>query len=114
MGVFWNIVRAIFIAAAIVAVAEFSKRSPRYSALLLSLPIITISAFTMSWFRHHDLVVISNFAKETLILMALGLPLFLPLIFCNQLGMGFWASMGFGIVLAFLAMGAWLLFGPSN
>jgi hypothetical protein len=40
MGVFWNIVRAIFIAAAIVAVAEVSKRSPRYSALLLSLPII--------------------------------------------------------------------------
>jgi hypothetical protein len=114
MGVFWNIVRAIFIAAAIVAVAEFSKRSPRYSALLLSLPIISISAFTMSWFRYHDLVVISKFAKETLILMALGLPLFLSLMFCNQLGMGFWASMGFGVLLAFLAMGAWLLFGPSN
>jgi hypothetical protein len=114
MGVFWNIVRAIFIAAAIVAVAEFSKRSPRYSALLLSLPIISISAFTMSWFRYHDLVVISKFAKETLILMALGLPLFLSIMFCNQLGMGFWASMGFGVLLAFLAMGAWLLFGPSN
>jgi len=34
MGVFWNIVRAVFIAAAIVAVAELSKRSPRYSATI--------------------------------------------------------------------------------
>jgi len=46
--------------------------------------------------------------------MALGLPLFLPLVFCNQLGMGFWASMGLGIVLAFLAMEPGYCLAPAN
>src|SRR3954468_21662805 len=114
VGVFWNIVRAAVIAFTIIAVAELSRRSPRSGALLLSLPVISILTFTMSWSQHHDLAVISSFAKETLILMMLGLPLFVPLIFCNQLSVGFWGSMGFGIVLASLAMGAWILFGPTH
>jgi hypothetical protein len=50
-----------------------------------SLPLISILAFTVSWCQHHDLAVISMFAKETLILMVLGLPLFLPLIFASNL-----------------------------
>jgi hypothetical protein len=110
MGMFWTVARAIAIGATIVTVAELSKSAPRYSALILSLPVVTISAFTISWSQHHELTVIATFARETLILVILGLPLFLPLIFCEQLGLGFWGSLSSGFVLASLAIGAWLFF----
>jgi hypothetical protein len=111
MGLLWNIIRACIIAAVIVVVAELSKRSPRVAATVLALPAITILAFVMSWWQHHDLNVISIFAKETLVLVIMGLPLFLPLIYCNRWGLGFWGSMTCGIALAGLMIAAWLMFG---
>jgi hypothetical protein len=57
----------------IVAVAELSKRYPRYRALLLSLPIVSILAFILSWFQHQDLPVISRLANEALVVVPLGL-----------------------------------------
>jgi hypothetical protein len=114
MGVFWNIARVAIAAVTIVAVAELSKRFPRYGALLLSLPIVSVLAFIMSWFQYHDLPAISKLAKETLILVLLGLPFFVPLMFSSQLGLGFWASLGLGILLASLAVGVWLVICPSS
>lgn len=108
MGIIWNIVRLAIAAVTIVAVAELSKRFPRYGALLLSLPIISILAFILSWQQFHDLSAISKLAKETTILVLLGLPFFVPLIFSIQLGLGFWASLAMGIVLASLTIGTWL------
>jgi uncharacterized membrane protein YbaN (DUF454 family) len=114
MGIVWNILRIGISAAIIVAAAELSKRFPRYGALLLSLPIVTILAFVMSWYQYHDLPAISKLAKETFILVLLGLPFFLRLMFSNELGLSFWVSMVSGIVLASLTIGAWLLFAPSS
>ena len=114
MGILWNIGRVGIAALTIVAAAELSKRFPRYGALLLSLPIVSILAFVMGWFQYHDLTAIARLAKETIILVLLGLPFFLPLAFSNQLGLGFWASMGLGVVLASLAIGTWLLLGPAH
>jgi hypothetical protein len=111
MGIFWNMARAFAIGLIIVAVADLSKSAPRFGALLLSIPVVTISAFAISWSQHHDLTVIVTFAKETLILVVLGLPLFIPLIFCTRLGLGFWASMVMGILLASLSMGVWIFVG---
>ncbi len=52
-------------------------------------------------------------AKETMILVPLGLPFFLPLAFADRLGLGFWSAMLTGLVLASLTIGAWLAFGPK-
>ncbi len=112
--ILWNILRAAIAAAIIVAVAELSKRYPRYGALLLSLPIISILAFVMSWLQYHDLPAISKLAKETFVLVLLGLPFIVPLMFSSQLGLGFWPSLAIGILLASLTIGAWLLFAPSS
>lgn len=112
--ILWNLVRVAIAAVIIVVVAELSKRFPRYGALLLSLPIVSILAFIMSWFQYHDLPAISKLAKETFVLVVLGLPCFVPLIFSKQLGLGFWSSMACGIVLAFLTMGAWVAFAPNS
>ena len=110
----WNILRVAIAAATIVAVSELSKRFPRYGALLLSLPLVSILAFTFSWFQYHDQPAISKFAKETIILVLLGLPFFVPLSPSGQLGIGLWTSMALGIVLASVAIGVWLLIFPAG
>lgn len=114
MALLWTLFRALVIAIVVATVGELSKNSPRLAALILSLPVITILAFVMSWLQHHDAAVIATLAKETLILVVLGLPLFLPLIYCDRLGIGFWGAMTCGIALATIAMGLWLRFGPGQ
>ncbi len=109
----WNVVRAAIAGATIVAVAELSRRFPRFGALLLTLPIISILAFVMSWTQHHDLASVSRLARETLVLVPLGLPFFVPLAFAERLGLGFWSAFAAGVVLASATIGFWLWFGPQ-
>lgn len=113
MGSAWNVVRVLLAAAIVVAVAELSKRFPRAGALLLSLPIVSILAFMVSWFQHHDLPALSRLARETLVLVPLGLPFFVPLAFAERLGLGFWSAMTAGVVMASATIGVWLLFAPT-
>jgi hypothetical protein len=103
----WNMLRAAIAAAIIVGVSELSRRHPRIGALLLSLPIVSILAFGMAWLRHHDLPSISRMAKETLILVPLGLPIFVPLAFSRSGGLGFWSALALGILLAAAAIGVY-------
>ena len=114
MGIMWNIVRVTIVAVTVVAVAELSKRYPRYGALLLSLPLVSILAFLLSWFQHRDLPAISRLARETLVLVPLGLPFFVPFAFAARLGLDFWAAFGAGVVLATLTIGAWMWLAPSS
>ena len=108
MGSVWNIIRVGIAAITIVAVAELSKRYPRYGALLLSLPIVSIFAFLLSWFQHRDLAAVSRLSRETLILLPLGLTFFVPLAFSERLGLDFWSAFGAGIVIAMITVGAWM------
>ena len=114
MGIVWNILRVGVAASIIVFVAELSKRQPRTGALLLSLPIVSILAILMSWFQHYDFPAITKLARETLILVPLGLPFFIPLAFGSRMGLGFWPSFVAGIVLATLSIGGWLLAGSRG
>lgn len=114
MGIVWNVVKVVMVAMIVVAVADLSKRYPRYGALLLSLPIVSILAFLLSWFQHHDLPAIAKLSRETLILVLLGLPFFVPFALAPHLGLGFWTSLVVGIVLASLTIGGWLLLAPNG
>jgi len=114
MGFVGNIVRVAVVAITVVMVAGLSKRYPRYGALLLSLPIVSILAFLLSWFQHRDLPAISRLARETLVLVPLGLPFFVPFAFATQLGLDFRSSMGAGILLASLTIGAWMWLMPAS
>lgn len=114
MGIVWNIVRVLIAAVTIVVVAALSKRYPRYGALLLSLPLVSILAFLMSWFQYRDVSAVSRLARETLVLVPLGLPFFVPFALAPRLGWGFWPSLAGGVVLATLAIGAWMLLAPAE
>jgi hypothetical protein len=106
------VIRVVLPVLVILAVSEISRRSPRLGALLLTLPLVSILAFVASWIRDHDLPSVSRLARETLILVPLGLPFFLPLAFADRLGIGFWLAFGLGIVLAGATIGLWLAFAP--
>jgi hypothetical protein len=110
----WNVVRTIIAAGIIVAVAEIAERFPRLGALLLTLPIVSVLAFVMAWTQHGQLTVISRLARETLVLVPLGLPFFVPLAFAEKLGLGFWTACFAGIALAAATIGAWFAFGPQR
>lgn len=106
------LLRVIIPLVIIVSVSEVSRRSPRIGALLLTLPLLSILAFCVSWFQHHDLKSLSRMARETLILVPLGLPFFVPLAFAERWGLGFWSSMVAGLALASVLLGIWLLIAP--
>ena len=101
----WMLVRAAIAAGIIVTVSEVAQRWPRVGGLLLTLPLVSILAFIFNWTRDHDLTVVSKLARETLVLVPLGLPFFLPLAFAERLGLGFWAALTLGLGLASVTIG---------
>jgi hypothetical protein len=105
----------IFISAAvIVLVSEIAGRSPRLGGLVLSLPIVSILAFVMTWYAQKDMAVITGLARETLILVPLGLPFFVPFAFANKTGLTFWPSFILGVLLAGAAIGVYFLIADGN
>ena len=109
----WNIIRGVIAAVVVVGVAELSERHPRTGALLLTLPIVSILAFVMAWTQHRDLAAISRLAEETLVLVPLGLPVFVPLAFAGRLGLSFPAALALGVMLAAMLIVLWFCFAPE-
>lgn len=105
--------KAVIAAVILVAVSEIAKRYPRLGALLLTLPVASILAFIFTWTRHEDMTTVSRLARETLVLVPLGLPFFVPLAFAERWGIGFWMAFVAGVVLASLSIGLWFRFGPE-
>jgi hypothetical protein len=108
------VLRTIIAAVVIAVVSGISNRLPRVGALLLSLPLVSILAFVMSWTRYHEMKSVSQLARDTLILVPLGLPFFIPIAFAERLGLGFWPAFAAGIVLASVMIGAWMIWGPAT
>jgi hypothetical protein len=96
------------------AVSVLAHRSPRLGALLLTLPIVSILAFIMIWYRQGDFATISRLAKETLILVPLGLPFFVPLAFAEKLHLSFWTAMVAGIAAAAVTIGIYFSVAPKT
>lgn len=85
---------------------------PISAALLLTLPIISIVAFVAVWQKEQDLSTINRLARETLVLVPLGLPFFVPLAFSERLGLGFWTAFSGGVVLASVSIELWFWLEP--
>jgi hypothetical protein len=67
-----------------------------------------VLAFQFSWFQHHDLPSVSRMARDTLVLVPLGLPFFLPFALSDRLGWNYWSCFVVGLALATAAIGTWL------
>jgi len=107
------LIRGVIAGAVVVAVTMVSNRSPRLGAFLLTLPLTSIIAFISVWQQRHDLPNISQLSRQTLVLVPLALPFFLPLALVGKLGLGFWSAFGLGLLLASISVGLWLWLGPK-
>lgn len=108
-----TLLRGVIAGAIVIGVTELAKRSPRVGALLLTLPLVSILAFVMSWTKLHDMATVARLARETLVLVPLGLPFFLPLAFASRLGLSFWPAFVVGLALASTTIGMWFWLGPE-
>lgn len=97
----------------VIGVSLLSGRHPRLGALLLTLPVVSIAAFIATWAASHDLPALSRLSRETLVLVPLGLPFFIPLAFADRLGLGFWPAILCGLLLATITIGAWFWLAPG-
>ena len=109
----WLVFRAVVIGGTVVVVSEMAARFPRMGALVLTLPIVSVTALVVTWTKTHDTFTIARLAKETLVLVPLGLPLFIPLAFADRWGLGFWQALAAGVLLASILVGLWFRFGPT-
>ncbi|QDT32241.1 hypothetical protein [Thalassoglobus polymorphus] len=105
--------RAVIAGLVVAGVSQLADRYPRLGALLLTLPIVSIVAFVAVWNKEQDLPTVSRLARETLVLVPLGLPFFVPLAFSQRLGIGFWGSFALGVFLASITIGLWFWLGPQ-
>lgn len=110
----WTIVKVGIAAGTIVIVSEVAERRPRVGALLLTLPVISIIAFIMTWMEHHDLAALSRLSRETLALVPPGLTFFIPLGFADKIGLAFWPAFASGLVLASITIGLYFWLGPNR
>ena len=111
----WNtVLKTVVTASIIVAVSQVGQRSPRWGALLLSLPLTSILAFSLGWFEYRNLLQLSRIARETLILVPLGLPFYVPLAFAERWQLSFGTAIGTGVVLACASICVWMAWGPST
>jgi hypothetical protein len=108
------IARGVIAGAVVVAVTVLANRYPRWGAFLLTLPLISIVAFLSTWQQKHDLRSISQVARETLVLVPLGLPFFVPLALAARFGLGFWSAFSLGLAPAIVTVGLWLWLGPTS
>jgi hypothetical protein len=107
------IFRGVVAGLIVMGVSLLSGRHPRLGALLLTLPVVSIVAFIATWTASHDLPVLSRLSRETLVLVPLGLPFFVPLAFADRLGLGFWQAILCGLLLAAMTIGAWFWLAPG-
>ena len=105
--------RAVIAGLLVAGVSELADRYPRLGALLLTLPIVSIVAFIAVWTKGQNIETTARLARETLILVPLGLPFFVPLAFSQRLGLGFWSAFALGIVLASITISLRFAFGPE-
>jgi hypothetical protein len=107
------ILRAVIAGLVVASVVELAGRLPRAGALLLTLPLTSLLAFIFTWLVHRQMGTIVTLSRETLVLVPLGLPFFVPLALADRLGLGFWAAFAIGVALAASTIGLWFRFGPA-
>lgn len=107
------IIKGLIAGIVVVLVSELAPRLPRIGGLILSLPIVSIIAFIVLWQKERAIEPVSALARETLILVPLGLGFFVPLALAKHYGLNFWFAFTLGIALAATTIGAWFWLAPK-
>ena len=107
----YAVIKALMSGVVIAAASEVAKRSPAIGAVILSLPLTSILAFTWLWRDTSDTGAIAALSQSTFWFVLPTLPMFLVLPAFLRNGTGFWPALGLSCLLTFLlyAVMVWAL-----
>ena len=86
-------IKIIIATLVIVLVTELSKKDTKLAALLLALPIISFTAYTMIWFESKDVDRIAKLAYENFIYVLPVMPVLTLLSWLLKNGYGYFTAM---------------------
>jgi uncharacterized membrane protein (GlpM family) len=97
-------------AAIIVLVSEVAKRLDRLGALIGALPMVTVLAMIWLWAEKQEMEKIANHAYYTFWFVIPTLPMFLVIPWMLRKGVGFWPTLGVGVLVTFgcFLLTAWI------
>jgi hypothetical protein len=93
------LVKTLLTAVIIAVVSETAKRSPSLGALIASLPLVSVLAVLWLWRDTGDTTRIADHLWATFWYVLPSLPMFLLVPALLRRGVGFWPSLGTGLLL---------------
>lgn len=93
------VIKVLITAVVVVAVAEVTKRSSLWGAVLASLPLTSLLAFIWLYHGTHNVASIISLSHGIFWLVLASLPLFLILPALLKRGVAFWPALGVACVV---------------
>ncbi len=106
---FQLIMRGLAAGFIVILVSEIAQRSSRLAALILFVPIVPALVFVAMYMKNPALSPVSSLARQSLLLIPLSLPLFVPMALAERWGLSFWAALWIGLSLLAMTIGGYLL-----
>ena len=94
-----TIIKAALSGVLVMIVAETSKRSPAFGALVASLPLISILAVIWLWNDTGDTVRVADHLEATFYYVLPSLPMFLVMPALLRADYAFWPALGLSVLL---------------
>ena len=76
--------------------------------MVLTLPIVIPAVFVVMYLRDREIAPIAHLSRQTLMLIPLGLPFFIPMAMSQRWGLSFWSALAMGLVLVSASVSAYL------
>lgn len=102
------ILKGLAAGAVVVTISEIASRYPRLAALLLFVPIAVPVVFILMYMKQPAVGPISSLARQSLFLIPLSLPLFVPIALADRWGWSFWYALVVGLLLLVATVGGYL------
>jgi hypothetical protein len=95
-------IRALLSGIIIAMIAVIGKKAPALGALIASLPLISILGMIWLWRDTADSTLLADHAEATFYFVLPSLPMFLLIPWMLRAGVGFWLTLGAGIILTII------------